>query len=123
MSNSLAPNDLILRPERRRIVPLSDSTIWRMERRGKFPRRILISEKRVAWRRSEIERWLEHRAASSQPPFLRRLLEEIATAEDESEAAAVVEPYREKLDALPALQREQVNELIQDAIRERCGEL
>jgi prophage regulatory protein len=63
VSNALAPNDLILRPERRRLVPLSDTTVWRMERHGKFPRRIAISDKRVAWRRSEIEAWLQRRTA------------------------------------------------------------
>ena len=63
MSNPLIANDLILRPERKRLVPLSDATIWRLERAGKFPRRILISEKRVAWRRSDIEAWLKKRAA------------------------------------------------------------
>lgn len=63
MNDTLAPNDLILRAERKRLVPLSDTTVWRMERRGEFPRRISISDKRVAWRRSEIEAWLEKRAA------------------------------------------------------------
>jgi prophage regulatory protein len=63
VSNPLIANDLILRPERKRLVPLSDATIWRLERAGKFPRRILISEKRVAWRRSDIEAWLKKRAA------------------------------------------------------------
>jgi hypothetical protein len=52
------------------------------------------------------------------PAFLPRLLEEIATAEDLVEARAVVRQYREQLDALPALQREQANELIEDAINE-----
>ena len=55
----LEPRELILRDELLRLVPLSVTTIWRLERAGKFPRRISISEKRVAWRRSEIEAWLE----------------------------------------------------------------
>jgi prophage regulatory protein len=63
VSNPLIADDLILRPERKRLVPLSDATIWRLERAGKFPRRILISKKRVAWRRSDIEAWLKKRAA------------------------------------------------------------
>jgi prophage regulatory protein len=62
MNIPLIADDLILRPERKRLVLLSDATIWRMERRGEFPRRISISEKRVAWRRSEIEAWLKRRA-------------------------------------------------------------
>jgi prophage regulatory protein len=115
----LEPNELLLRAERKKLVPLSEATIWRLERRGEFPRRIPISEKRVAWRRSEIETWLEKRAAASLPPFLQRLLEEIAAAEDAAEAAAIVQQYREELDALPARQREQATELVEDAIRER----
>lgn len=68
MPKRLTPEDLILRNERKRLVPLSDTTIWRMERRGEFPSRIAISEKRVAWRRSEIETWLHRRGvAHSQP--------------------------------------------------------
>jgi prophage regulatory protein len=72
VTDFLAPNDLILRPERKRLVPLSDTTVWRMERRGEFPRRIAISEKRVAWRRSEIEAWLEQRIRGTEPATVRR---------------------------------------------------
>lgn len=63
MNDPLTPNELILRPSLLRLIPLSPTTIWRMERRGKFPRRIAISEKRVAWRRREIEAWLAAREA------------------------------------------------------------
>lgn len=117
-NTALAPDDLILRAGLKRLVPLSDTTIWRMERRGKFPRRIAISDKRVAWRRSEIEAWLEKRAAASLPGFLQRLLEEIAVAEDGAAAVAAVQRYRAELDALPELQREQANELIEDSVNE-----
>ncbi len=68
MRKPLLPDDLILRPERKRLVPLSDTTVWRMERRGEFPRRIAISVKRVAWRRREIETWLAAREAARAPP-------------------------------------------------------
>jgi prophage regulatory protein len=64
---SLAYDELILRPDLRRLVPLSTTTIWRMERRGEFPRRISLSEKRVAWRRSEVESWLARRAGVRMP--------------------------------------------------------
>jgi prophage regulatory protein len=63
MSAPLGPDELVLRHERKRLVPLSDTTVWRMERRGEFPRRINISSKRVAWRRGEIESWLAQREA------------------------------------------------------------
>ena len=63
MPERLSPEELILRNELRLLVPLSVTTVWRMERRGEFPRRISISTRRVAWRRSEVEAWLEQRAA------------------------------------------------------------
>jgi prophage regulatory protein len=62
---ALLPDELILRHERKRLVPLSDATIWRLERRDEFPRRISISPGRVAWRRSEIEAWLELKQRAS----------------------------------------------------------
>jgi prophage regulatory protein len=68
MSDPLHPDDLILRHERKRLVPLSDTTVWRMERRGDFPRRIAISTKRVAWRRKEIEAWLARRESERPKP-------------------------------------------------------
>jgi predicted DNA-binding transcriptional regulator AlpA len=113
---SLSPEELILRHDLRRLVPLSTTTIWRLERAGKFPRRIPITDKRVAWRRSEVEAWLAQRTIASTPPFLQRLLQEITTGEED--AAAIVQRYHDELGALPELQREQANELIQDAIRE-----
>jgi prophage regulatory protein len=65
MSKRLPEAELILKHERKRLVPLSEPTIWRMERRGEFPQRIRVSPGRVAWRRSEIERWLEQRQRAS----------------------------------------------------------
>ena len=119
MSEQLQPHDLILFPELQRLVPLSRTTLWRLERAGKFPRRIAISKKRVAWRRTAIEAWLERRAVASIPSFLERLLEEIRIAEDETEVAAIRERYRDELEALSPTACEEANELIEDAIRER----
>jgi predicted DNA-binding transcriptional regulator AlpA len=63
MPKRLSPEELLLHSDLKRLVPLSRTTMWRMERRGEFPRRISISDRRVAWRRSEIEAWLKRRAA------------------------------------------------------------
>lgn len=38
---------------------LSMSAIWRLEKQGRFPRRVAISANRVGWRESEIEAWAE----------------------------------------------------------------
>ncbi|MRR56130.1 MAG: AlpA family phage regulatory protein [Deltaproteobacteria bacterium] len=38
-------------------VPLSEVSIWRLERDGKFPKRRQISKRRVAWLLSEVMEW------------------------------------------------------------------
>lgn len=43
------------------LVPLSRSQIWRLEKAGRFPRRMLIGQRRVAWRFSDIVAWLNAR--------------------------------------------------------------
>jgi prophage regulatory protein len=67
MDATLTARELILRPELQTLVPLSDTTVWRLERQGKFPKRIPISTKRVAWRRSQVESWLRAREAECEP--------------------------------------------------------
>lgn len=42
-------------------VGLSRSTLWRLENDRRFPKRIRISKSRVAWKKSEIEKWIEER--------------------------------------------------------------
>jgi prophage regulatory protein len=43
-------------------VPFSDTTLWRMERRGEFPRCVRISPGRVGYLESEVEAWIAKRA-------------------------------------------------------------
>jgi len=60
---ALTNDEAILRkPALRRMVSMSDATIWRMERQGKFPKRIPLGAKSVGWLRSEILAWIYHRA-------------------------------------------------------------
>jgi len=40
-------------------IGLSDVTIWRMERAGKFPRRIRLGGNSVGWYESEIIGWMD----------------------------------------------------------------
>lgn len=42
-------------------VSLSRTTIWRLERKGRFPKRVALSERRVGWKEIEIEEWLKTR--------------------------------------------------------------
>ena len=40
---------------------LSRSTLWRMEKKGKFPQRVIVSENRVGWYEEEVSEWIETR--------------------------------------------------------------
>jgi len=56
------------KPELFSRLGLSDATIWRMERAGKFPRRIQIGGKAVGWFDSEINNWMNQKSADRQAP-------------------------------------------------------
>jgi len=55
---------IIRKPELFSKIGLSDATIWRMEKAGRFPRRIILGGNSVGWLYSEIEAWLEAKAAA-----------------------------------------------------------
>lgn len=52
---------LIDRRRLHEIVPLSERTIFDMEKRGEFPQRFTLSARRVAWDLAEVEAWIEER--------------------------------------------------------------
>ncbi len=41
-----------------RVTGLSRTTLWRLERRGEFPRRLRLSQNSCGWLAKEIEDWL-----------------------------------------------------------------
>lgn len=43
---------------------LSKSSIYRLEKEGKFPKRVTITETRVAWVESEIDAWIAEKIAA-----------------------------------------------------------
>lgn len=51
----------IRRQELRQIVPLAETTIYEMERRGEFPRRFNLTPRCVVWDLAEVEAWIEER--------------------------------------------------------------
>ena len=55
---------LISRRQLLSIVPLSDRTIYNMEKRGDFPKRIALTSRNVAWDLGEVKAWIEGRKAS-----------------------------------------------------------
>ena len=59
--------NLIIRPgELAQQLGVSKVTLWRMEKDGKMPARIQISQKAVGWRTSEIEEWLNQRPTANE---------------------------------------------------------
>lgn len=51
----------IRRTELRQIVPLADSTIYELERRGEFPQRFFLTARCVVWDLGEVTAWLQSR--------------------------------------------------------------
>ena len=45
----------------RKIVPLSDTTIYELEQRGEFPRRFYLTPRCVVWDLDEVEAWVAER--------------------------------------------------------------
>ena len=55
---------LINRKKLLAMIPLSERTIFNMEQRGEFPRRIALTSRNVAWDLAEVEEWIEARKSS-----------------------------------------------------------
>lgn len=54
----------IRRTELRQIVPLADSTIYELERRGEFPQRFYLTARCVVWDLAEVLAWIQSRRAA-----------------------------------------------------------
>ncbi len=50
-------------PQLHERIPLSRPSIWRLERDGKFPKRLQISANAVGWLESEVDAWIAARKA------------------------------------------------------------
>lgn len=55
---------LINRKKLLAMIPLATRTIYNMEQRGDFPRRIALTSRNVVWDLAEIEEWIEARKSS-----------------------------------------------------------
>lgn len=66
-----------------KLVGLSKTMLWRLEKDGNFPQRVQLGEKRVAWPRAEVEAWIGARpriaagqlpsgGATAAPPVTKR---------------------------------------------------
>ena len=56
---------IVSKREPRLMIPLSPQHILRLEKQGRFPKRIQIGARRVGWRLSDVEQWIAERAAST----------------------------------------------------------
>ncbi|WP_454689787.1 helix-turn-helix transcriptional regulator [Achromobacter aloeverae] len=61
----------IRRNELRQIVPLAETTIYGMERRGEFPRRFNLTPRCVVWDLAEVEAWIEARKQATRCGVLK----------------------------------------------------
>ena len=77
LPQSVAPSSLALRRTIRRtelhkMVPLSGTTIYDMERRGEFPRRFNLTARCVVWDLAEVEAWIAARRRDSDAAQMKR---------------------------------------------------
>lgn len=65
MNPSMTNKTLINRKTLLSMIPLSDRTIYNLEQRGEFPRRIVLTSRSVAWDLAEVENWIEEKRRSA----------------------------------------------------------
>ena len=46
------------------IIGVSRTSLWRLEKAGKLPPKIIISERVCGWRQSDVDDWLEKRTTT-----------------------------------------------------------
>lgn len=61
-------NRTIRRDELLNMVPLSDSTIYAMEKRGEFPKRFALTPRCVVWDYAEVQAWIEAKKTANKQP-------------------------------------------------------
>ena len=65
LSESFPSSRLLRLPVVAARVGLSETTIWRLRRRGQFPHPVRISPGCVAWREAAVESWIASRLEAS----------------------------------------------------------
>jgi prophage regulatory protein len=50
------------------MIPLCERTIYNFEMKGRFPRRIAISSRKVVWDLAEVEEWIDACRGSGPAP-------------------------------------------------------
>lgn len=67
-STMLQGTVLINRKQLLQKVPLSERTIYDMEKRNEFPQRFAISARHVAWDLREVDQWIERQRQNAAQP-------------------------------------------------------
>ncbi|HBT3262131.1 TPA: AlpA family phage regulatory protein [Klebsiella pneumoniae] len=65
MNSSMTNKMLINRRTLLKMIPLSDRTIYNLEQRGEFPKRIVLTSRSVAWDLAEVENGIEEKRRSA----------------------------------------------------------
>jgi predicted DNA-binding transcriptional regulator AlpA len=60
-AQSVTSDRMIRTAELTKMVGMSRTTIWRMEKSGEFPARVSLGAGSIAWRLSEINQWIQSR--------------------------------------------------------------
>lgn len=58
--NASGSEEILRRPQIRALTGLSDASIYRLAKEGRFPQPVAISTRAVGWRRSEVDGWLSN---------------------------------------------------------------
>ncbi len=53
---------VIRKRELLKMIPLSDVTVWRLEKKGEFPKRFTLGGRAVGWFADEIDEWLDQKS-------------------------------------------------------------
>ena len=69
---------VITRRELRRLVPYTSGYILRLERQGKFPKRIRLVEGRVGWWLPEVLAWCEQKKRKGSDTVAARIRKHVA---------------------------------------------
>lgn len=61
--NSSLPDRILRAKEVQDMTGLSRTTVWRLERKGQFPARVILGANSIGWRFLEVNEWILNRKA------------------------------------------------------------
>jgi len=64
MAAEILKRQTVRRKELRRLIPLSDTTIYELEKKGEFPKRFYLTPRCVVWPLAEVLSWVDERRSA-----------------------------------------------------------